>query len=63
MDLKFIDGTSRALFSVVILNDKVCVVLCCPYPPPIFKIYISEKMYETESSFQIILSDLKMSGQ
>ena len=30
-------------------------VIFCPCPPPIFKIYIYETFYQTESSFQIIL--------
>ena len=28
-------------------------IMFCPYPFPIFKIYSSEILYETESSFEI----------
>ena len=42
--------------------NYACVMFCL-CPPPIFKMYLSEILYETESSSLIMLSELKMSGQ
>ena len=38
-------------------------VMFCPCPTPIFKMYISEILYEKESSFYIMLSEMKMSKE
>ena len=42
------------------LSHELCSV---PVQPPIFKMYTSEILYETESSFEIMFSELKMSGK
>ena len=38
-------------------------VMFCPCPTPIFKMYVSEILYEKESSFYIMLSEMKMIGE
>ena len=42
------------------LSHELCSV---PVQPPIFKMYTSEILYETESSFEIMLSELKIGGK
>ena len=42
------------------LSHELCSV---PVHPPIFKMYTSEILYETESSFEIMFSELKKSGK